>query len=443
MPSLRLDLTPAYPSAIAAAAAIQVHARTPFAATSILWDRANPAPRTDHGWTVKQRADGKLWYTHVIRDPFGFPASGRSQPDPPEGIDPATIPLLVEQPDPQAIAGRLADALRTVRAFRAGGPLGLIPDSLIGVPAADLGSEARLAALYRLEQARGTLAAGHRKELLEGFLQALADTAPLPGRSRDIAPLRAMAAHFVEAVGREREDLTIDAPVAALIELFATAIARLDDTGAAIVGAGVAMWLPMAKGDPIALIDHVMMMCRKSGQVGLLEAIAAEVLDRAGTLMGSALAALDAAGYARDIAGACHAAWLADQLHRHLERHKDGVPGLVRDPLFARRRNVAEERLVRSSEAAVLWLEALRGAAFAVHRLDVLRRARIGGRQAAEAWAADLVETYFYYPRIVRPILAAADPDAATEPEADGGIPPAGIAAKAELLRALGLAEAG
>ncbi len=347
------------------------------------------ALRPPHGWVGERRPNGRIWYSLRRLDTDGFEQGGRSQFEPPPGVDPATIPLVDQGPG-FPLAQRLEQTRQLVAVFRPGVLLHLGLIGRFGV-AEDLGA-ARARLEQRLNGLEAIIADGYARAWRDRWLSAVSAGEP---------PEDPAAAGFA-----------LDADVSGLARLMqaaAPAAAMLPKMFAAHVEA----FRMAAPADQLAIL---IMYLRKARVPDLPQRMAEHFMAEARTAWQAGLAAPDLAGLVRAMFAAAQSA----ELSRRIWQDIIGFAGDQAPPLWRKSANVAEEWVVRASGSVSNAFENLEARAWARHRHSVTRAEAAGGAARAQARVTELIEMHWFYPRAWATALAAAPPVEAVEEDVLG-----------------------
>jgi hypothetical protein len=376
--------------------------------------------RPKHGWVATERPNGQRWYTHVVRDGDGFEIKGRSSPQPPEGIDPADIPV-VSMGSGFSLEHRMLQTKRLLHGFYPGRPLkiGPLPATVLG----DLSDEKRLSLLQSTVVTEKTIELGFCEELHNAFLQPLLDYGAISfenlSKGKAAEPpkwdsIGNLLTHFRPVFGFYQRNALVDAPSFNHFRLYEAAVAETglqSMEGTRLTGGFTTHLKSFDLTTPLQHIAVLLIHLRKCGNPTLPVALADRFREEAATLVEQALDSANLETFQRTMFEAAQAALLAMWIYDDLVTMKH--PSV--DARVKKSRNIAEETSVRAMLSVMNMFLNLEGHRFANHRHSVIRAFGIGGAAKRRQRVEELVEYFYYYPRFLSDALMADAPVASTD----------------------------
>ncbi len=211
------------------------------------------------------------------------------------------------------------------------------------------------------------------------------------------------------SVLRMRAFFTADVFLTARLSLFPALLAAIADR---MKAEGAEEWqtamqltrfflTPYSEGvsDPPRLIPGLVEKMSREGYGGLVESQAKGHLSAGMSAIEDALNSDDLDDYGARLYAATHECFSASHLYEILDRDAKGHPDRPGGRWWAQSSKVAEEKLVRCTNALFRLSDAPFLGALDRHRRRVAEAYRVGGDDARTAAVSDLIENNYFYPR--------------------------------------------
>lgn len=384
---------------------------TPFYLLGILHGAERPADLPEHGWyRVANPTTGRPDdYIRIVRNAAGRALQGAYRSDPPEGMDPESLPTVTApKGDLAAVTSSLDKVDHLAVHFAQAEPLRFSRGDP-GIPPEGPLDDAEALAIYRATaELRDVANAGYNRALLDAAFGAV-------GQQDADQALQAIAR--VGALFRRRR--MIDAPTFAILNMMVEMVAALSAGGKTktaeylgLIGAHARSASGTGERLPINALGIILLHAKRILGTDGLYRYAMARLGEAQEIQRIVHEA-KGPGHAAHLYDGAYHAFLARFILTYL-RNSGGKAFDVTQPLAARAVNMSDELTVRFSHATINAWQALVGGGFARHAHLTRQILQSEGAEAAAQYTRTLVQDYMFFPKGHAAIL---DNLAATGPE--------------------------